>query len=144
MAVMSLEDQTGSIQVILFPDVFNSCSRFLKSDEPLLINGLAEVGDNSSKIIANEIDSLESLRQKSIRVIILGIDQETATRESLEGIKDIFFRYPGECSVMFRMDIDNGEEILISANNNYKILPCDEMLGEIEGITGHRVVCRYE
>ena len=143
MAIMSLEDQTGSIQVILFPDVFSNYSRFLKSDEPLLINGLAEVGDNSSKIIANQIDLLESLRHKSIRSIVLGLGQETASRESLEEIRDIFFRYPGECSVMFKMDINNGKEILISANDHYRILPCDEMLGEIEGITGHKVICRY-
>ncbi|MFC1533545.1 DNA polymerase III subunit alpha [Thermodesulfobacteriota bacterium] len=143
MAILSLEDQTGSLQVILFPDTFNSYSRFLKSEEPLLITGVAEVNDNLSKIIAKEIDSLESLRQKSIRTIELGLNQETVSRELLEDIRDIFFRYPGECSVMFRLDIENGEEVLIAADNHYKILPCDEMLEDIERISGGRVVCRY-
>jgi len=144
MAILSLEDQSGATQVILFPEVFNSYSRFLKNEEPLLICGVAEVGDNSSKIIAKDIVSLESLRHKSIRTIEIEINQETASKNLLEDIRDIFFRYPGECSVLFRVNMDNGEEIIIGANSHYKVLPCDEMLEEIEGITGKRVVLRYE
>ncbi len=144
MAIVSLEDQTGSTQVILFPDVFNSYFRFLKTDEPLLISGVAEVDDNSSKIIAREVDSLESLRQKSIRTIELGLRQKTVSKELLEEIREIFFRYPGECSVRFRMDTGEGKEILIAAHDHYRVLPCNELLGEIEGITGERIDCRYE
>jgi DNA polymerase-3 subunit alpha len=144
MAIFSLEDQTGSTQVILFPDVFNNYARFLKNDEPLLISGMAEVGDNSSKIIAKDIESLESFRQKSIKMIELPMDNKVITRELLEDLRDIFFKYPGECSVLFRIHMGNGENTLIAAHNHYKITPCDEILGEIEGITGRGVMCRYE
>ncbi|MFC1866968.1 DNA polymerase III subunit alpha [Thermodesulfobacteriota bacterium] len=144
MAILSLEDQTGSTQVILFPDVFNNYSQFLKSDDPLLISGVAEVDGNSSKVITKGIDSLEALRQKSIRTIELGLNQERVTRELLEEIRDVFFKYPGECSVMFRMGMGKEKEFLIAANQHYRVLPCDEILGVIEGLTGQRVVCRYE
>jgi len=144
MAILSLEDQTGATQVVLFPEAFTSYSTCLKKDEPLLICGVAEVGDNSSKIIAKDIVSLESLRHRSIRTIELEINQETASRNSLEDIRDVFFRYPGECSVLFRMNMGDGKEILIGANNHYKVLPCDEMIGEIEKITGKRAVLKYE
>ena len=144
MAILNLEDQTGSTQVILFPDVFNNYSPLLKGDEPLLISGIAEVDDNSSKIIAQEVVFLESMRQKSIMTIELGLSEETASRDKLEDIRDILFRYPGECSVLFRVDIGNGEEIIISAHDHYKVLPCDEMIGDIEEITGKKIVCRYK
>lgn len=144
MAILSLEDQTGSTQVILFPDVFNNYSQFLKGDAPLLISGVAEMDDNSSKIIAKGIDLLEALRQKSIRTIELGLNQEKVTKELLEEIRDVFFKYPGECSIMFRMGMGKEKEFLIAANQHYRVLPCDEILGEIEGLIGQRVVCRYE
>jgi DNA polymerase-3 subunit alpha len=144
MAILSLEDQTGATQVIIFPETFNTYSAFLRNDEPLLICGIAEVGDNSSKIVAKDLVSLESLRHKSIRTIELELDQETTSRDQLEDIKDVLFRYPGECSVLFRMNMGNGKEIMIGANNHYRVLPCDELLGEIEKITGKRAVCRYE
>jgi len=144
MAILSLEDQTGATQVIIFPEAFNTYSAFLRNDEPLLICGIAEVGENSSKIVAKDIVSLESLRHKSIRTIELELDHKTTSRDLLEDIKDILFRYPGECSVLFRMNMGDGKEILIGANNHYRVLPCEEMLGEIEKITGKKAVCRYE
>ena len=144
MAILNLEDQTASTQVILFPDVFNNYSPLLKGDEPLLISGTAEVDNNSSKIIAQEVIFLESMRQKSIMTIELGLNEETASRDKLEDIRDILFRYPGECSVLFRVDIGNGKEIIISAHDHYKVLPCNEMIGEIEEVTGRKTVCRYE
>jgi DNA polymerase-3 subunit alpha len=143
MAILTLEDQTGSIQIILFPDVFNSYSYHLKGDDPLLITGTAEVGDNSSKIIAQEIDSLQSIRQKDIRAIELGLNTDIISRDLLEEIKDVIFRYPGGCSVFFRVRIDQEKEIIIAANNHYQVLPCDEMIGEVETITGQKVACRY-
>ena len=143
MAILVLEDATGSTEVILFPDVFNSCSPLLKGDEPLLISGTAEVDGNSAKIIAQEIESLETVQQRSIKAIELRLHLQSASREVLEQIRDIFFRYPGECSVLFRVETDQGKELIIAAHDHYRISPCDEVRGEIEAITGEKIIVRY-
>ena len=81
MAILILEDPSGSAQVILFPDVFNLYSPLLKGDEPLLIKGTAEVDDNSAKIITQEIISLENVRQKSISALELSFHTKIISRE---------------------------------------------------------------
>ena len=144
MAILDLEDQTGSIEVVIFPDVYNKYSVFLKSEEPLRITGIAEIDDNRSKIIAKEIESLGVLRLKAIKTVELVLKSETVSKDQLEEIRDIFFRHPGECQVLFRMDMGGGEEILIAPNNHYRISPTSEMLREVEGLTGQKVVIRYE
>jgi len=144
MAILDLEDQTGSIEVVIFPDVYTNYSVFLKREDPLLISGTAEVNENSSKIIAKEIEPLETLRLKAIKAIELPLNHETASRHLLEEIRDLFFRYPGECSVLFRMDIGDGKEILIAPNNHYRVSPVSEMLKELEALTGQSVIFNYE
>lgn len=143
MALLNLEDQTGSTQVIIFPDLVNRYLPLLKGDEPLLITGTAEVNDNSSKIIAQEIVSIESMRQKSIKAIELGFNEAAVSKGLLAEIKDVFFRYPGECSVLFRVYMNQGREVIIKAHDHYNVFPCDEMIEEIEGIIGQTVFCRY-
>jgi hypothetical protein len=59
MAILTLEDQTGSIEVVVFPDAFERYSPLLKSDEPLLVTGTAEVDESAVKIIAQEIQPLK-------------------------------------------------------------------------------------
>jgi DNA polymerase-3 subunit alpha len=143
MATLTLEDPTGSVQAILFPDVLSQYLPLLKSDEPLLVGGIAEVDDNSTKIIAQEVVPLEEVRHNSIRAMELRLERHLISRENLEEIKDIIFKYPGECSVLFRVGTDPGKELIIAAHDHYKVLPSDKMIKEIEAIIGKGVILRF-
>jgi DNA polymerase-3 subunit alpha len=143
MALLTLEDQTGSIEVIVFPDVFNLYSPFLKSDEPLLVSGTAEVDDSNVKIVSHEITPIEKVRGKAVRAIELPLSRGWISRDNLEEVKDVLFRYPGDSSVFFRVPANSEKEILIAAHPRYRVLPCDEMVKEIESIIGRKVVYNY-
>ncbi len=59
MAFVTLEDFQGSIEIIIFPKVYEKCAAFLKEDEVLLITGRANVSaDGEGKVIAQEIKPL--------------------------------------------------------------------------------------
>ena len=143
MAILTLEDPTGSTEVVLFPDVFEKYSPLLKGDEPLLITGTAEKGDNGAKILAQEVTSLEREGQNAIRSIELGLYEQVASRNNLQEIRDIFSRYPGESFVRFRVDSGQGKQVVIAAHRTFRVFPCKEMLGELEAIIGQKVICRY-
>ena len=139
MAVMSLEDMTGSVDVIVFPDLFAKSGYLLKGEEPLLILGSVEKGDNRSKILAQELQSLENVRQQSIKAIELNLVEEKISKELLEDLVDITFKYPGECRIFFRVENKGGKQFLISAGDRFRILPCIEFLREVEVLTGSKV-----
>jgi DNA polymerase-3 subunit alpha len=81
MAIMQLEDLTGSTEVVVFPDVFSDAAPLLKGDEPLLVTGTVEIGDSSAKVIAKEIKSLHRLELKAARAVIISLEQEKLQRE---------------------------------------------------------------
>lgn len=139
MAILDLEDLTGSIEVILFPDVFNRHSLLLKSDKPLLVTGSVEIGDNTAKIIAQEIVTLESIRLKTIKTIELKLDEEAISKDLLEDLQNIIFRYPGECGLIFKVETANGKKWIIAAHNRFNVVPCTEFIEEIEAVTGKKV-----
>jgi DNA polymerase-3 subunit alpha len=143
MAVLVLEDTSGSTEVVLFPDVFNTHSALLKDDEPLLISGTAEVDGASAKIIAQGLEAMETVRQRYIKGIELPLHAPMATKDSLEQLRDVFSRYPGQCSVLFRVETGKGKALIIAAHDHYKVLPCEEMRGEIEALIGEKVTYRY-
>ena len=143
MALLTLEDQTGSMEVVVFPDAFERFSPLLKSDEPLLVTGTAEVDESAVKIISQDIQTLESVRREAIRLIEMALPQEVINRETLAEIKDILFRYPGGSLVQFRVDAGQGKALLIAAHPRYRVSPSPEMLHEIETLIGQKVVCSY-
>jgi DNA polymerase III subunit alpha len=143
MAVLTLEDQTGSIEVVVFPDAFERYSPLLKSDEPLLVTGTAEVDESAVKIISQEIHTLEKVRREAVRLIEMALPRNAINRELLEEIKDILFRYPGGSLVQFRVSTGQGKELLITAHPRYRVSPSPEMIHEIETLIGQKVVCSY-
>ncbi|MGM0664958.1 MAG: DNA polymerase III subunit alpha [Thermodesulfobacteriota bacterium] len=143
MAVLTLEDRTGSTSVVVFPDVFTQHGSLLAGEAPVMVSGTAEVNENAAKVLAQEIVSLENVQRQSVRTVQLDLEGARVTQEMLEDLSDILQRYPGECSVEFRVHTENGKEFFISAGKHYRVFPCDEMIEEIETKTGQQVVFKH-
>ncbi|EFK06911.1 putative DNA polymerase III subunit alpha [delta proteobacterium NaphS2] len=139
MAIMHLEDLTGSTEVVVFPDVFAEAAPLLKGDEPLLVSGSVEIGDKSAKIIAKEIKSLHRLELKAARAVVISVKNEKSSKNVLESLKDTVFKYPGECKLMFRVGSSATDPVLISAHFRYSILPCPQFFKEVETLFGGNV-----
>lgn len=61
MAFVSVEDLTGSCEVVVFPEVYRRYGRVLDLREPLLIKGRASNNGEEAKVLAEEIMPLESM-----------------------------------------------------------------------------------
>jgi len=140
MAVINVEDKEGFTEVVVFPDVFSKCASVLSDDRPLLITGEAEAGDNLVKIRAQEIVALETVKQKAIRSIVIPISQEGLTRSSLMKLRDLVFRYPGECRLTFRINLGGNRKAAVVAHDRYSIMPDEHLIEEIEALVGTKVI----
>jgi DNA polymerase-3 subunit alpha len=139
MATLNLEDLTGSTDVVLFPDVFNKCSHLLTGDEPVFLTGTVELGDSAAKMLAQEVTALDTLRQKSVKALELRLEEERLSRELLEDLRDIVFRYPGECKLLFKVDMEKGDAVTISAHDRFNVHPCHELIDQLEARIGTKV-----
>ncbi|MFH1627436.1 MAG: DNA polymerase III subunit alpha [Pseudomonadota bacterium] len=143
MAVIHLEDLTGSTEVVIFPDLFTAVSPLLKGDEPLLITGGVEIGDSSAKILAKEIETLSALKLNTVRAVVFKLENGGLSQEILEDLRDILFKYPGECRLIFKVSVPGGKDVTISAQGRFNVLPCKELLAEIEGLLGRKACELY-
>ncbi|HYF77844.1 MAG TPA: DNA polymerase III subunit alpha [Symbiobacteriaceae bacterium] len=55
MAFLTLEDQTGQVEVVVFPRVLTACARFLQHDQPLLVRGRLQNQEEEVKVLADEV-----------------------------------------------------------------------------------------
>ena len=138
MAVIQLEDLTGSSEVIIFPDLFGAESHRLKGDDPLLITGSVEIGESSAKIIAKEIETLNDLRLSAVKAIQVTLENGRSSTDTLEDLRDIVFKYPGESRLFFKVGVRGGDPLTISAHGRFNVLPCRELLAEMDELLGYR------
>jgi DNA polymerase-3 subunit alpha len=140
MAVINLEDKNGFAEVIVFPDVFAQRATVLSDDRPLLVTGEVESGDNVAKVRAMDIVALETVRQRSINSIVIPVSREGLSRTSLMKLRDLIFKYPGECQLKFRIRLGKDNSATVVTHSRYSIIPSDTLLGEIESLTGVKVI----
>ena len=54
----NLEDKTGFIEVIVWPETYKKCAELLGADDPIYVKGKMEVGEDRMQVIANEVTAL--------------------------------------------------------------------------------------
>jgi DNA polymerase-3 subunit alpha len=140
MAFATLEDLKGVIEVILFPDVFLSSLPYLKGDDPILVKGILDVGEDSPKIKANDVIPLSKIKEKSISGVHIRLSTPGLTRELLEKLKSILQKRKGACPVFLHMVIPNRSETVISLSDRFNVAPSDDMAREVEEVFGYNIV----
>ena len=92
MAFIQLEDLYGTVEVVVFPKVYEKYRRLLTENQAIIVKGRSQVSERDSKILASEIYSLtDKINQKEAEkkeVWILYDDMETflSGQKSLETV----------------------------------------------------------
>ena len=137
MAVIQLEDLTGSIEAVIFPEPFQRCQNLLKADASLLVKGVLDVEDSGNrKVLVNEIQSLEGLRERmaefvTIHVNLKGIDETAATR-----LQTVLGGHPGDASVIFQLEHPKQYLVTFKLNRFVKVKADTQFIKEVETICG--------
>jgi DNA polymerase-3 subunit alpha len=132
MAFITLEDLTGSIEVIVFPRLFADCSDLLTSNEPLIIQGKLQTDEeNSAKIIADTVDSLQGARKKFTEKTTILLRANNISRPKVEGLKQILQRFYGPCPVNLTIHFDKRGEVDIETAKDMTIRPCRDLRDDI-------------
>jgi len=139
MGFATLEDQTGSVEVMVFPDLFVKCAEYLRSDEPLLVTGTVEVGEESCKVKATEVLPLRVITEKRTTRVHFTLKTEGLERDHLESLSDIIGRFPGECRAFLHLEIDGRSRTTINLPAACSVLATEEMITEVEHVFGYNV-----
>jgi DNA polymerase-3 subunit alpha len=130
MAYLTLEDDEGSVDVIVFPELYNSMGEVLKKDAPLLVRGALDRTDKGIKIVARELSGLEDMPVRTN-----GVKAEISINDggSLRPLKDLLEGYPGTMPVYLLIRA-NGSEALIQTS--LAVSPDDALVEKVDGLLG--------
>jgi DNA polymerase III subunit alpha len=137
MAVIQLEDLTGSVEAVIFPDPFQRFEKLLKPDAPLLVKGVLDVEDSGiRKIRVSEIQSIEGLRERMAKSVIVHINLERVTQDMAERLHRVLDGHPGEASVIFELEHPKAYLVTLRPNQFLRVKPSAQLVQELEGLCG--------
>ena len=140
MAFVTLEDLSGSVEVIVFPEVYTASMDLLKGDDPLLISGELDVGEEACKILANEVALLRDVKETMAKRVHIRLTTPGLDELQMRQLKGIVQRYRGNCDVQLHIVIPNRSETVIALPDQLKMSATDEAMADAEALFGYSVM----
>jgi DNA polymerase-3 subunit alpha len=151
----NLEDKTGFLEVIAWPEIYKKSAELLGSDDPIFIKGKLEVGEDRMQIIANEIMPLSEAAAKarslgngspnrngsSERVHLYVRESEISAQELIQ-LREALLNCPGSSTVILHLLAEGVSETVIELPDQIRVASGPELGAIVSKLFGPRISFR--
>jgi DNA polymerase-3 subunit alpha len=146
MAVFTLEDAQGGVEVIAFPEAFQRAAALIEVGTMVLVRGKLERDDESVRILASEILPLDTVKERLAREVAIRV-RMPANRGLFEALGEIFSRHRGDRRVSFEIDLPCPDAARVPADSRrlrvkadvssqIRVRPSPALIAEVEQVVG--------
>ena len=142
MAVVTIEDRGGRLEAVVFPETFRKYGRLLEVDALVTVNGKLEVDDETARLVVSEVRPVEDLLTAAGRPLAIRLTAPPADRTTLEGLKEVLGRHPGNGRVALEIELRSQIPALrVHARlNRVRVQPSDRLIEDVEELCGKGAV----
>ncbi len=136
MAYVRMEDLTGTVETIIFPELFKSAAAVLDSDEPVIITGTLDRGDQGCKLKSTRLQSLAEVQARVNRQMRITVGPTALSVEQLVQLRAVLTRHQGPCPVALTLRHPEQREATILVDRQYWVTPTPALQADIEALLG--------
>lgn len=140
MGFATIEDLTGSVEVIAFPEVYALASELLKDEEPLLVTGTVDMGEKGAKLIATGVTLLSEYHERETSLVHLSLNTVGLDRGQLQSLKNLLDRHTGSCKVLLHFNAPTQFNATLCLPDNYTVAGNDDLAVEVKNLLGYAAV----
>jgi DNA polymerase-3 subunit alpha len=133
-AIVSLQDQTGAIEALVFPEAFQRLEPVLKAAVPLLIKGKVNVEEVGTRLSVSDARPIEQMLSRPPALLRVRVDLTSADQSLLEHLDEIIASHPGRCKVEFNLLSGDGSEATLQSARS--VQPDAELVSRLRDICG--------
>jgi DNA polymerase-3 subunit alpha len=139
MAVFTLEDRTGGVEVVVFREPFTKFAPLLESGTMVLVKGKIERDNESGRLYAADIQPLDDARDKLVREIGIRLRLPPHGRPTFQALVDVLARHRGDRRVVFELELrDERPALRVRADlaSQVRVRPSNQLVADVEQICG--------
>ena len=135
-ALAQLEDLSGCVDMLVFPEAYRRLAEKVKLEVPVLIRGGVRVEEGSNpKLTVSEIIPLEDAKPKLPRSLRIRIPLESATEFTVDALHALFRDRQGEAKVLFDVE-RQGDFMVVMEAGSYNVQPDRNFIARVEELCG--------
>ena len=138
MVFATLEDPTGSAEVVVFNSTYAAARDLLEADRILVVKGRVDHKQaGETKLVAIEVSAFEAAQTR--REVRLRIDARQAPAGLIRELATLVSDFPGEAPVYVALETSVGERTL-ALGPEYRVKPDADFFAEVRALLGEAAV----
>lgn len=140
MAVFTLEDAEGSVEVVVFPEAYQRSAPLIEPGTLVLVRGKVERDDESVRLLAAEVAPLESAAERAAREVTILL--RSPAGPMLEALREVVARHRGDRRVSFEIETSGPPRlrVRVEVGAQLRVRPSAALVAEVEQIVGRGAV----
>ncbi len=136
MGFVTLEDLRGTVEVVVFAEPYQEARELIKREVPLCIVGTTDAGDETVKIIAQEIFPLEMAPVKLTQSVHFHISTSHANSDHLNELRQVLAEHHGSCRAYLHLIIPGKSETVMELPPKLSVTPSSTLTQKVAQIFG--------
>ncbi|MCD4779597.1 MAG: DNA polymerase III subunit alpha [Candidatus Omnitrophica bacterium] len=133
MAIISVEDMDGSVEVVIFPSAYTTLSHYINEGDVVFIHAKVNIRDDRMSLIAEDMKRIDDVHQ-SIKAIKVNLCH--AKQNVLKDLKKKLLESPGSIPVYLKLKTKQQKVVQILVSEDHFLAPNDKVMNEIKSIVG--------
>jgi len=136
MASLQLEDATGSVRVVVFPDTWDVVGPRLEDGAVVLLTGTLRGDGDHVELAADDVVALDEVESQRAAALRLVLDLEHADRERLEDLREYLLEHSGGMPVRLELRRRGEFRAILVPPPALSVDPAPEVRREIRKLLG--------
>lgn len=136
MAFVTVEDLTGSVEAVIFADLYRKVRDLAAADHALLITGRLDKEEDEVKLIATDIVPIEEAgaaeKKLKARNTHIHAPADNLTGEKIAGLRKIIQDNPGSSQVILHIEYPGNGSVIIGVNEGLRMSPLEPAVARIK------------
>jgi len=136
-AMFDLEDMTGIVRCILWPEQYATSGELVEADKIITVRATVDrrPGSEETNLIVNEIVPIDDLPKRHARGVVMRIHEEDHDLKVLEQLREIVRGYPGNKGLTLLLCLADGWQARLDCNG-YSVNLCAELRRRVDDLIG--------
>ena len=136
MAYVTLEDLQGTVEVIVFPDLFKTVGDLITPERLIRVTGTIDRGDKGTKIRGTKIEPLADVQTLTIKRIHIRLPASLEVKDQLPRLLDVFKRHPGATTVSLTFRTESALEAETAPLPHLTVSATEHFVADVEEVLG--------
>jgi DNA polymerase-3 subunit alpha len=133
-AIATVEDLDGAIEVLFFPQTYQTVSHVLAEDLVVVVRGRVNRRDDVPTIYAAEL-TLPDLDEPGRGPVVVALPVTRCTPPVVERLKDVLATHPGPTEVHLRLT-QPGRTTVMRLDDGLRVTPTPALFGDLKALLG--------